>query len=127
MPHEGSWRLRYREAIGFNHSLVGCLAEPAIPAAGEPLPESGSYLKVEPSNLIVTAMKKSEGSDFIAIRFYEAEGTACTGRVHLSKAIRTAWKTYLIEENAEAVKPREDGGLELAIKPWEIVTIKVAV
>ena len=72
-------------------------------------------------------MKKSEGSDFITIRFYEAEGTACTGRVHLPKSIREAWKTNLIEENEEALKPREDGGLELAIKPWEIVTMKVAV
>jgi alpha-mannosidase len=127
MPHEGSWRLRYREAIGFNHRLIACLADSAAPAAGTPLPESGNYLKLEPSNLIVTAMKKSEGSDFITIRLYEAEGTACTGRVHLSKSIREAWKTNLIEENEEAIKPREDGGLELAIKPWEIVTIKVAV
>jgi alpha-mannosidase len=127
MPHEGSWRLRYREAIGFNHRLIACLADSAAPATGSPLPESANYLKLEPSNLIVTAMKKSEGSNFITIRFYEAEGTACTGRVHLPKSIREAWKTNLIEENEEALKPREDGGLELAIKPWEIVTIKVAV
>ena len=26
LPHGGSWRLRYREAIGFNHPLIACVA-----------------------------------------------------------------------------------------------------
>ncbi len=127
LPHGGSWRFRYREAIGFNHRLIACVADSVEPASGATLPESANYLRLDPSNLILTAMKKSEGNDFVTIRFYEAEGTACTAQVHLAKSIREAWKTNLIEENEEAIKPRNDGSLELTIKPWEIVTIKVAV
>jgi alpha-mannosidase len=127
LPHGGSWRLRYREAIGFNHWLIACVADSAAPATGAALPESANYLRLDPPNLIVTAVKKSEGSDFVTIRFYEAEGTASTAQVHLSKSIREAWRTNLIEENEGTIKPRDDGSLEMAIKPWEIVTIKVAV
>lgn len=127
LPHGGSWRLRYREAIGFNHPLIACVAALPAPAAGAALGVSENYLRLEPSNLILTAMKKSEGSDFISLRFYEAEGAECTARVRMPKNIKEAWRTNLIEENEETIKPGEDGSLMLPIKPYEIVTIKVAV
>jgi len=69
----------------------------------------------------------SESGKFVAIGFNEAEGFACTARVHLPKSIREAWITNLIEENEEAIVPGDNGGLEFAIRPWEFVTIKVAV
>jgi alpha-mannosidase len=127
LPHGGSWRLRYREAIGFNHPLIACVAGSSAPAAEAALPVSENYLHLEPSNLILTAMKKSEGSDFISLRFYEAEGAECTARIRMPKNIKEAWRTNLIEENEETIKPGEDGSLMFAIKPYEIVTIKVAV
>jgi alpha-mannosidase len=127
LPHRGNWRLRYREAIGFNHQLVAFVADATAHAAAAALPESARYLRLDPPNLILTAMKKSENSDFVTIRFYEAEGFDCTARVQLSKSIREAWRTNLIEENEEAIKPVDDGTVKLAIRPWEIVTIKVSV
>jgi alpha-mannosidase len=127
MPHRGNWRLRYREAIGFNHRLIAFVADATAPAAAGAVPDSGRYLRLDPPNLILTAMKKSEKGDFVTIRFYEAEGSDCTARVQLTKSIREAWRTNLIEENEEAIKPVDDGTLKLAIHPWEIVTIKVSV
>ncbi len=128
LPHGGSWRLRYRDAIGFNHRLIACVADAVLPASGSALlPVSANYLRLEPANLILTAMKKSEGSDFLTIRFYEAEGTPCKARIRMPKSIREAWKTNLIEENEEAIEPDGDGNLGLTIKPYEIVTVKVSV
>ena len=127
LPHRGSWRLRYREAIGFNHRSMAFVADTTAHAVADALPESANYLRLDPSNLILTAMKKSENGDFVTIRFYEAEGSDCTARIQLSKSIREAWRTNLIEENEEAIRPLGDGSLEMAIGPWEIVTIKVAV
>jgi alpha-mannosidase len=76
-------------------------------------------------------MKKSEGGDFVTLRFYEAEGEACTARIHMSKNIREAWRTNLLEENEEplhlTLQASDDGGMRLPIRPYEIVTIKVAV
>jgi alpha-mannosidase len=126
LPHGGSWRLRYREAIGFNYRLKAFVADTTGYAGTDPLPESANYLRLDPKNLILTAMKKSEYGDFVIIRFYEAEGTDCTARVHLSRSVREAWRTNLIEENEEAIRPLSDGSLEMTIRPWEIVTIKVS-
>ena len=127
LPHGGSWRLRYREAIGFNYSLRAFVADTTGHAGTDALPESANYLRLDPENLILTAMKKSEYGNFVIIRFYEAEGADCTARIHLSRSVREAWRTNLIEENEEAIRPLGDGSLEMKIGPWEIVTIKVAV
>ena len=126
MPHHGDWRLRYREAIGFNYPLVSFVGSMEASLKEASLPGSGNYLRLEPPNLIVTAMKKSEEEDHITIRFYEAEGYASQARIQMPKSIRQAWKTSLIEENEEDLKPLENGTLEFAVGPWEIVTIKVA-
>jgi alpha-mannosidase len=127
LPHGGSWRLRYRDAIDFNHRLVACVGDMTAGSSGDTLPLAGNYLRLEPANLILTAMKKSEGGDFVSLRFYEAEGEACTARIHMSKNIREAWRTNLMEENEESLQAGDDGGMRLPIKPYEIVTIKVAV
>ena len=34
LPHGGSWRLRYRDAIGFNHQLIACVAGAGSPSSG---------------------------------------------------------------------------------------------
>lgn len=127
MPHHGDWRVRYREAIGFNYPLVCFAGSVESPAQEVSLPATGNFLWLDPPNLIMTAMKKSEDGDHIAIRFYEAEGNACQARVQMPKSIRQAWKTSLIEENEEALQPLDNGTLEFAVGPWEIVTIKVSV
>ncbi|MHB1952433.1 MAG: glycoside hydrolase family 38 N-terminal domain-containing protein [Sulfobacillus sp.] len=127
MPHHGDWRLRYREAIGFNYPLVSFLGSVEAPPKEAALPGTGNYLRLDPPNLILTAMKKSEEGDHITIRFYEAEGDTSQARIQMPKSIRQAWKTNLIEENEEALQPLENGTLEFSVGPWEIVTIKVAV
>ena len=126
LPHHGNWRLRYREAIGFNYPLISFVGATEARSKEAVLPESSNYLRLDPSNLILTAMKKSEDGDHIAMRFYEAEGNACLARIRMSSKIRNAWRTNLIEENEETLKPLDDGALELAVGPWEILTLKVA-
>jgi alpha-mannosidase len=127
MPHHGDWRLRYREAIGFNYSLISFIGSTERHLKEVALPSTDNYLRLDPPNLILTTMKKSEGDDRIIIRFYEAEGEACRARIHMPKAIRQAWRTNLIEEDEEMLQPIDNGTLELAVGSWEIVTIKVSV
>ena len=127
LPHRGNWRLRYREGIEFNYPLIAFLGATGGSAAGRTLPRSREFLKLSPSNLILTAMKKSEDDEDVVIRFYEAEGRQAIAKVLLFKAIKQAWKTNLIEEEPEALPVKPDGSLELKVAPWEIVTIKLAV
>jgi alpha-mannosidase len=127
LPHRGNWRLRYREGIEFNYPLVAFLGGAGSGSAGGSLPHTAEFLKLSPSNLILTAMKKSEEEQDVVIRFYEAEGRQSLAKVVLFKAIKKAWKTNLIEEEPEALPVKSDGSLELKVAAWEIVTIKLAV
>ena len=91
------------------------------------MPVEKSFLRLEPCNLIMTAMKKSEDGNQVVLRFYEAEGFETDARIHLSRPIRNAWKTSLIEENQAPLTPNDDGSLSLKIRSWEIATLKVEV
>jgi alpha-mannosidase len=125
LPHAGGWRARYRDGIGFNYRLLACVGNEGDSTQGASLPASDSFLHLDPPSLVLTAMKKSEDDDRIIIRFYEAEGNKSVAHIRLAVPIRHAWKTSLIEEQQEAITPRDDGTLELAVGPWEIVTLKM--
>jgi len=75
----------------------------------------------------MTTLKKSEDDDSLALRFYEAEGRFTRARVRLAPPIRRAYQTNLIEEEPKPVSVNPQGVLELDVKPWEIVTLKLAV
>lgn len=118
--------MRYREAIGFNYRLLACVGEEGAGTQGALLPVTDSFLRLDPPNLVLTAIKKSEVGDRTIIRFYEAEGSKSVARIILSVPIRHAWKTSLIEEDEETITSMDDGSIELAVGPWEIVTVKAA-
>ena len=126
MPHADNWRDRYQEAIGFNYPLLAFVkqegTEPSKGMAGA----SGSFLQLEPANLVITALKKSEEGEQLALRFYEAEGFGCEARIRFSKPIAHAWQANLIEDKEESLPLEKDGSLRVAVKPWEIVTLLVA-
>jgi alpha-mannosidase len=122
-PHGGDWRSRYRQGIEFNYPLTAFAN-----FAGSVRPQATqSYLRLDPPNLVLTAMKKSEDDERIVIRFYEAEGNECSAQISMSKPIRQAWRTSLIEEDQQALQLLSEGRLEVAVRPREIVTLKVAV
>jgi alpha-mannosidase len=122
-PHAGGWRERYRDGVAFNYPLLAVAA-----AGGGTLPAAAEFLCLEPANLVMTAFKKFEDDDSVALRFFEAEGRA-NNRAHvkLAKPIQQAWKTNLIEEEPEPLTVNADGTVELDVKPWEIVTLKLQV
>lgn len=125
MPHAANWRKRYQEAIGFNYPLAAFPKQKGRPANGT-AGASGSFLELQPANLVITALKKSEDGEQIALRFYEAEGFGCEAHIRFSKPIAHAWQANLIEDKEGALPLEEAGSLRLAVKPWEIVTLVLA-
>lgn len=122
LPHQGDWRLRYREAIGFNYPLVAFVGAGAVPAS----PSATAFFCLEPANLVLTALKKSEDDDRLVLRFYEAEGFETPARIRFASPIKRAWRANLIEDDESPLEPLADGSLQIAVKPWEIVTLKTA-
>jgi alpha-mannosidase len=126
LPHAGDWRTGYRDAIGFNHRLLAFVGENAVPDRAAALPLVRSFLSLDPSNLILTAMKKCEDDDSIVIRFYEAEGNDSFAHINLAWPIRQASKANLIEDQEAALGVLDDGSIRFPVGAWEIVTVKVA-
>ena len=126
-PHEDTWRARYYDGIGFNRRLLGIAGTPGTssPFVREVL-ESTAHLCLEPSNLVLTSMKRGEDRGKIVVRFYEAEGDDSFAVVKLSQPIRRAWKANLIEEEEEELPLRTDGVLEMSVKAFEIVTLSLS-
>ena len=126
-PHAGGWRERYREGIAFNYPLQA-FVEPGTGGGKASLPSAGEFLRLAPANLIMTALKKSEDDESLTLRFYEAEGRAnVRAHIQLLEPIKQAWKTNLIEEDPAPITVTTAGAAELDVKPWEIVTLKLAV
>ncbi|HEX5482514.1 MAG TPA: glycosyl hydrolase-related protein, partial [Terriglobia bacterium] len=127
LPHKGDWRLRYREAIAFNYPLFAVVGDQGAPAHPAGDRAASSFFQLQPSNLVLTALKKSEDDNRLVIRFYEAEGFETPASIRFAKPITHAWKASLIEDDGEPMQTLADGSLQFSVKPWEIVTLKVAV
>jgi|Deesub1362A_J573_1020465.scaffolds.fasta_scaffold00449_38 alpha-mannosidase len=119
-PHEGDWRgaKSYKHGFEFNYDLVAM----QLPRAKK-FRVKRSFLKLEPDNIVMTALKPSEDGEGVILRFYEASGEETDARLVLFKKPEKAVKTNLIEEELEEITAGEN--IEIKVKPFEIVTIKL--
>jgi alpha-mannosidase len=83
-PHAGSWESAgtVRRAAELNQPPVGLFA--TFHPDGT-LPQSDSFLTVEPENVIVTVLKEAEDGDGIVLRAFETNGAAARARINLPK------------------------------------------
>ena len=113
LPHRGSWQ----EA-----GVVGqarAFAEPLLHAAG-----TGSFASVDDPALVLDTIKRAEDSDSLILRLYEAHGGRGTARVRLGVPFSRACLTDLLEGEGDEL-PLRDGAIEIAYRPWQIVTVAV--
>jgi alpha-mannosidase len=120
--HQGGWRNGYRRGVATNNPLMPIAVKPN--PSGK-LPTTKSFLSVSADNVIVTAVKKSEDSNDIAVRFYEAEGKDKTKVVITpSFGVKAAHKTNLIEEDP-AKMPHTTKDATLEVGKYSIETIRL--
>ncbi len=124
-PHEGNWRFAYKNGIAFNSPLIAYSGKGENPSSSISLPLSESLISIQPSNIIVSALKKEEDGDGLFLRFYEAEGRYTKA---ILKGFHTYSKVYLtdmLEYNSEEIPVKNDGSIEITVKPWEIINVKM--
>ncbi len=127
-PHAGDWKaaLTVRHGYEYNYRMYARMEEPH---AGE-LPASHSFVRVEPDNLVLTAMKKAEDGDGLILRFYEWAGEKTEARIEAPPGATTAYSTNLMEKiDPDAARmgllQREGNGFRLAVDPYSINTIRI--
>ena len=98
----------------------------AVPVAEQSgsLPDSYSMVTVDKENIFVEAVKEAEDDDAVIVRLYDAYDTRTKVKVSFGFDVAKVETASILEE-AEGEIPVADNGVELTVKPFEIVTLKV--
>ena len=105
MPHLGDWR----------HAGVIEAAEELNAVLGVPR----SLVTVDTPQARVEAIKRAEDSEAVIVRLYEAWGRPCRARITTTLPARRVTLCDLLE------REREETSLELDLRPFQVVTLKL--
>ena len=121
-PHDGNWReaQTIRRGYELNYKLIARQAEKH---QGVLMPEY-SFVRLQPENVVLTAIKKAEDDDSTILRFYEWAGNEGDVKLQLPAAVELAWETDLMEKPIDNLVV-QDGAVRIHTKPYEIKTVKI--
>lgn len=135
LPHAGTWREADVPGAGceFNHPLIAVQEN----LHDGPIPSQHSFATVEPSNLVMTALKPKGNSlaayqagrrispeEGVVVRVYDAKGEASQARLSFWLPVLSVWKTDLLENRVEEVKPKR-GVTAWDVGPFSIETLEI--
>ena len=120
--HSGTWKSggTEREGYDFNYPLIASLE---TRRTGN-LPSSYSFLRLSPSNLILTIVKQAEDSKAWVIEWYDASGEDSQADLVLPRKPRMVVESNFIEEDGKPV-PFRGNHVFVETKKNSIETIKV--
>jgi len=121
-PHRGDFyhgQVVHR-ALEFNEPLRVIRTSPH---RGQ-LPHVQSFLRVEPENVVLNVLKKSEDDSDWIVRIYETAGQSSNVTVHFDREISKVEEVNLIEDRIGKVR-NEENGFSFHIKANEIRSFKV--
>ncbi|MER3500557.1 MAG: hypothetical protein C4295_03605 [Candidatus Fervidibacterota bacterium] len=130
--HKGDWRqagvMRLAHEFNVPMRLVPARRKDQKHPTEAPLPVSCSFLRVEPSDFFVTAVKRAEDRDSLIVRFYGTgsmeQGAQSNGSICLWCPPKEAYLTNLNEERKRALRIGKDGRIPVRVKAWQIVTVE---
>src|SRR5215217_2785987 len=118
LPHRGSWQEAgvVAEARAFSEPMID----------GPALPGTGAFAEVDDPALVLDTIKRAEDDDRLILRLHEAHGGRGTARIRTSLPFGRACRTDLLEGEGDDLFVR-DGAIEVAYRPWELITIALHV
>ncbi|MHC4672972.1 MAG: alpha-mannosidase [Planctomycetota bacterium] len=127
LPHAGTWQ----EADVFQASLEHNTPIKAIltrKGNKNDISMHNGCLEVKPSNLILSAMMRSEDGESIVLRLYNPTPNAIKGMIIFGhRKIISAQKVNFLEEPIEELELNDSESISLAVEAKRIVTLKVKV
>jgi len=125
-PHAGSWKQAdtVLRAYEFNYKLFASHVE----SHRGNLPATHSLVEVNPHNLVLTAMKKSEDGNSLILRFYEWAGKATHAKITVPAGVSEAVETNLLEQdlkNGDAQVSVRGDEVGLDVTPFSINTVRI--
>jgi alpha-mannosidase len=123
LPHDGPVLESnvIHEGYEYNNPLIGIITS----AHKAELPQSFSFVRLEPSNMILTDVKKAEESGAWIIQWYDASGKGGDAVLTLPR-IPTGVSTANFMEEGGATVPFSKNTVKVRTKPHSVVTLKVS-
>ncbi|MBC7327443.1 hypothetical protein H5T87_04935 [bacterium] len=87
------------------------------------LPEEFSLLRIEPQELVLSALKKAEKEDALVLRFYNIASYEVDGKITFTEVPKKVVLANLLEEDQEELNAEKE--LEVKVKPFQIITLKL--
>lgn len=118
--YQGTWQdiNIHREAYEYGQPLL------AMQLDHEVIDGERQFMKLDPDNLIISALKKAEGEEGVIVRFFETKGEACSAVLTVPSNVHSARTVNLLEED-EAEIPVRDNTITMEVHPFEIVSLKL--
>lgn len=122
MPHRGDWMQAQSQRM--SHDFNQPLLARVVKQHGGNLPGQQGFVSVEPAGVVLSALKKAEDDESWIIRVQENHGASTMALITLPFAAAAVSEVNFIEWEE---KPTNLAGARLAIalKPWEVKTLKV--
>ncbi|MBO3841936.1 MAG: alpha-mannosidase, partial [Candidatus Brockarchaeota archaeon] len=124
-PHEGSWKAAgvLKKSYEFSNPLIVFSERRHAGVLGK----TGSFINVEPEDIVVECIKKAEDDQSLILRLYEHAGvkTACEISLNLNRMLIKADKTNILEDEVLEEVEVHGNRLKLSLNPYEICTIKI--
>jgi len=124
-PHAGSWNEETQcEAYLLNDPII--VYQPTSDnrpstMVNRPL----SMVSASAPNAIIETIKRAEDGDGIIVRLYESQRKRGQVQVRFGCAVQSAWMTNLLEENESALSVDHGDSIQLNLRPYQIVTLRV--
>jgi alpha-mannosidase len=122
-PHAGDWKQALSERVGYEYNYK--LRAMQVEAHTGSLPAEHSYVSVTPENVVLTAVKKAEDANGLIFRVVEWAGKDSTVRFTVPPGAVSATETNLMEQPVGAALQLDGSSVQLPIKPYEILTLRV--
>ncbi len=126
-PHGGDWKsaLTVRHGYEYNYRFQTMQVERHTGA----LPSRHSFVRLQPNNLLLTAMKKSEDGNSLILRFYEWAGKNQEAEITIPAGASAATEVNLMERGPKGVKAKplavSGGHYILPVGPYSINTVRI--
>jgi len=120
VPHAGDWSAVYQQAHAFNalpRVFVSSVHE------GE-LSPIHSFLRVEPRDFVISAIKWAEDGSGIIVRGYNISESPIRAQIYLYRSFKRAVLTNLNEEEIADITPADGSSVILDLPGRRIATVK---
>lgn len=121
-PHSGDWEGGEVFKIAYDHNIPLKAVQSGQPQGTFPLTKS--FLRIEPTNLIMTALKKAAERDSLILRVFNPTNHSIKGHIFLPEGIKKAQLVNLLEKTERKI-PVKNSIITIDVPKKKIISIEL--